>query len=35
MICECCQEDKKEYISGMCKECSDKMDDYVCGGDEE
>jgi adenylosuccinate lyase len=28
MICECCQEDKEEYVSNLCKECSDKMDDY-------
>ena len=28
MKCNCCLEEKKEYVNGLCKECSDKMDKH-------
>jgi len=35
MICNCCLKEKEEYINGMCKDCVDKLDDYIeCGEDE-
>ena len=27
--CQSCQEEKEEYVSELCKECSDKMDNYL------
>lgn len=29
MICNCCKEEKEEYIPGLCKECGDKMDEHI------
>ena len=25
----CCLKEKEEYISGLCKECADKMDEHI------
>jgi len=27
--CNGCKQEKEEYVSGLCKECSDKMDLYL------
>ncbi|KKN28610.1 hypothetical protein LCGC14_0852550 [marine sediment metagenome] len=27
--CNSCLENKEEYVSGICKECSDKMDEHI------
>ncbi len=27
--CNSCMKEKEEYVSGLCKECSDKMDSYI------
>lgn len=29
IICEGCQKEKPEYIQGLCKDCSHKMDEYI------
>lgn len=29
MICNCCLKEKEEYVSGLCEECSYKMDNYI------
>jgi len=35
MKCNCCLKEKEEYVSGLCKECSDKLDDYIEGDEDE
>ena len=29
MRCNCCLKEKKEYLSRLCKECSDKIDKHI------
>ena len=29
MKCICCLKERKEYVSGLCKECSNKMDKHL------
>jgi len=29
MKCNCCLKEKEEYVNGLCKECSDKMDEHI------
>ena len=29
MKCNSCQQEKEEYVSGLCKECSESMDGYI------
>ncbi len=33
--CNSCLEEKEEYVSGCCKECSDKMDKHIEGNKED
>jgi len=35
MKCNSCLKDCEEYVTGICKECADKMDDYLERGDVE
>ena len=27
--CNCCLKEKKEYVSGLCKKCSNKIDNHL------
>ncbi len=29
MKCNSCLKEKEEYLNGICKECSDKMDEHI------
>jgi len=29
MKCNSCNQEKEEYVTGICKECADKMDEYL------
>ncbi len=29
MICDCCLEEKKPYLDGLCEECADKIDRHI------
>jgi len=29
--CNSCLKEKEEYVSGICKECADKMDKHIEG----
>ena len=29
MKCNSCNQEKEEYVPGLCKECSDKMDKHI------
>jgi len=35
MICNFCQKEKEEFVTGTCKECAEAIDNHICGGDEE
>jgi Fe2+ or Zn2+ uptake regulation protein len=32
--CNCCLEEKEEYVSGLCEECANKMDNHLEGENE-
>jgi len=29
MKCNSCNQEKEEYVTGICKECADKMDEHI------